>query len=167
MSVSKPEPGMTKADESATTVLIRRPTKVKTDGRGRTVWAGAVEETELELMSSQQLRVAIDTANSVDSESIRAIVESGEDGVVARDHTTGLYAVISEAELQELMDADDALLTRERNRELVPEHMESDTGEELSLVSTQALKHMLSHDDYDDTLDVLDDKPGFDPYDKE
>jgi hypothetical protein len=43
---------MTEPEHFATTVIIRRPKKVKTDDRGQTVWAGDIEETELDLMSS-------------------------------------------------------------------------------------------------------------------
>ena len=73
---------MTEPEGSATTVVIRRPTKVKTDDRGRTVWAGPIEETELDLMSSQDLKLALQAANDTDRESIQVVAESGKKGVV-------------------------------------------------------------------------------------
>ena len=42
-------------------------------------------------------------------------------GVVARDRATGLYDVVSEAELQELMDTDTELSASIRRHEMVPE----------------------------------------------
>ena len=156
---------MTESDVSGTTVVIRRPTKVGTDDRGQTVWAGPIEEAEFDLMSSQELKLALHAANDADRESIRAVAESGKDGVVARDRATGLYEIISEAELQALMDADLELSASIRSRESVPESPD-DAGEDaLSLVSTQALHRMLSSDDSEDSFEVLDDNPGVDPYD--
>ena len=38
------------------TVRIRRPAKVTTDDRGRTVWADTVETAELELVSTAELQ---------------------------------------------------------------------------------------------------------------
>ena len=156
---------MTGSDESVATVIMRRPAKIKTDKRGRTVWASSIEEAEFDLMSSQELKVALHAANDTDCESIRAIAESGEDGVVARDRATGLFEVISEAELQELMDADMELSASVRRRESVPESPDAVGEDGLSLVSTQALKRMLNADDSENSLEVLDDNPGVDPYD--
>ena len=157
---------MTDPEDSATTIVIRRPTKVETDDRGQTVWAGAIEETEFDLMSSQDLELALQTANDVDRESMRAVAESGKDGVVARDRATGLYDVISEAELLELMDTDTELSASIRHHEMMPESADDSCADELSLVSTQALQRMLNQDDSEDSLGVLDDNPGCDPYDK-
>ena len=156
---------MTGSDESVATVIMRRPAKIKTDKRGRTVWASSIEEAEFDLMSSQELKVALHAANDTDCESIRAIAESGEDGVVARDRATGLFEVISEAELQELMDADMELSASIRRHESVPESPDAAGEDGLSLVSTQALKRMLNADASENSLEVLDDNPGVDPYD--
>ena len=54
---------MTKPDLFATTVVIRRAAKVQTDDRGRSVWASPIEEAEFDLMSSQELRLALHAAN--------------------------------------------------------------------------------------------------------
>jgi len=157
---------MTDSKESTTTIVIRRPTKVKTDKRGQTVWTGAIEETELDLMSSQDLKSALQASDGADRESILAIAESGKNGVIARERGTGLYHVISEDELQELMDADTALSASIHGQEMAPESADSNDEGELSLVSTQALRRMLDPIDVEDALEVSDDNPGFDPYDK-
>ena len=157
---------MSDLKESVTTVVIRRPTKVETDKNGRTVWTGAIEETELDLMSSQDLKLALQAADGADRESIRAIAESGKNGVVARERGTGLYHLISEGELQELMDNDAALSASIRGQEMAPESADGDSEEALALVSTQALRRMLDPIEVEDALDVSDDNPGFDPYDK-
>ena len=156
---------MTESDVSAATVIIRRPAKITTDDRGRTVWADSIEEAEFDLMSSQELKLALNAANDADRESIRAVAESGKDGVVARDRATGLYEIISEAELQELMDADMELSASICRRESVPESPDDADEDALSLVSTQALHRMLNTDDSEDSLEMQDDNPGVDPYD--
>ena len=38
------------------TVRILKPARIRTDERGRTVWDGPIEETELELVSATELR---------------------------------------------------------------------------------------------------------------
>ena len=112
---------MTKSEDSATTVVIQRPKNVvKTDARGQTVWAGTIEEIELDLMSSQDLELALEAANDVDRESLRALVESGKDGVVVRDRATGLYDVVSEAELQEWLDTDIEISASKRRQQILP-----------------------------------------------
>ncbi len=156
---------MSVSDESATTVIIRRPTMVKTNGRGRTVWVGPIEETELDLMSTEELKLALQAANDDDRGSIRAVAESGKNGIVARDRATGLYDVISDAELRDLMATNTGLSASIRCHDMVPESADDSCAAELSLVSTQALKQILNEDDSEDLLDVLDDNPGCDPYD--
>lgn len=156
---------MSKADTS-TTVVIKRAAKVATDNRGRTVWVDEVEDAEFDLMSSQELRLALLAADDSDRESIRAAAECGTEGVVARDRATGLYEIISEAQLEELMSVDKDLAASIRRCESVPELVD-DAGENgLSLVSTQTLSRMLNHDEFDDMADAEEDNRGVNPYDR-
>jgi len=64
------------------------------------------------------------------------------------------------------MDNDAALSASIRGQEMAPESADGDSEEELALVSTQALRRMLDPIEVEDALDVSDDNPGFDPYDK-
>ena len=156
---------MTESEDSATTDVIRRPKNVvKTDARGQTVWADDIEEIELDLMSSQDLELALEAANDVDRESLRSLAESGKDGVVVRDRATGRYDVVSEAELREWLDTDIEISASIRRHEMMPESEDADREDELPLVSTQDLHQMLTQDDSDFSLEVPDDDPGFDPY---
>lgn len=52
-------------------LIIRRRARVPTDARGRTIWATPIEEIEIELMSSQELELALYDSDSVDQKSIR------------------------------------------------------------------------------------------------
>jgi hypothetical protein len=67
--------------------------------------------------------------------------------------------------LQALMDADVELSASIRRRESVPESPDDADEDGLSLVSTRALHRMLSQNDSEDSLEMLDDNPGADPYD--
>jgi hypothetical protein len=49
---------------------------------------------------------------------------------------------------------------------MVSESADDNCAEEFSLVSTQVLQRMLTQGDSEDSFEVQDDNPGFDPYDK-
>ena len=152
---------MTESEDSATTAVIRRHKKVvKTDDHGQTIWTAEIEDIELDLMSSQDLELALETANDVDRASLRSLVESGKDGVVARDRAAGLYDVVSEAELREWLDTDIEISASISRHEMMPESEDADCEDELSLVSTQDLHQMLTQDNSDASLEVPDDDPG-------
>lgn len=145
-------------DDYPTTIIIRRPSRVVTDSQGRTVWQGAVEETELELMSSQTLQVAIAAAGAKESESIQAVVRGDEDGIVVRECATGLFRVISEAEL---------LAASEKASQVkAGEDDEGISMDGLSLVSTQMFREMLAQIDVKEATPSEKRNKGFNPYDR-
>jgi hypothetical protein len=113
------------------TVRILKPARVKTDDRGRTVWDGPVEETELELVSTAMLRTML---ASGDGERRRQLKKAaaGKEGVLAKNLTSGTFEIIDDDDLK----AADVTWQPLRQR--------ADTAnEELSLVSTQALRKIL------------------------
>jgi len=57
-------------------VLVRRPSKIKTDSRGRSVWADPVESAKLELVSTQTLKQIL---SSSDQQNRKATTESQGD----------------------------------------------------------------------------------------
>ncbi len=124
---------MNESGDSATTVVIRRSTEERTDDLGDTIWTDEIEETEFELMSTQDLELAIQASSEIDRESLRALAESDRDGVVARDRAAGLYDVISEAELRESLDTDIALTASIRRHEMVPESVDACRDNGLSV----------------------------------
>ena len=147
--------------DQTTTIVIRRPAKVATDGHGRSVWTGPVEEVEFELVSTAELELALRAASDQELEEITTIARAREQGLVARNRETGAFTVVTDAELealqqQGLIDLPDLL------GQAVADGAED--GEELSLVSTQALKQLLAPDDADES-DSIDLDSGFDPYD--
>lgn len=155
---------VTQKDDYPETVKIRRPARVSTDDRGRTVWVGEIEETELELMTSGELRLALAAADAVERDAIKALADSGKHGVVVRDCATGMYDVISESELQSLLERDGkATSVAERVGE---ESVHANDGDQLSLVSTQALQSMLHPEDSESDDADPDEDRGFNPYNR-
>jgi hypothetical protein len=127
------------------TVRILKPARVKTDDRGRTVWDGPVEETELELVSTAMLRTML---ASGDGERRRQLKKAaaGKEGVLAKNLTSGTFEIIDDDDLKAALEHSDATPGRTRAADVTwqPLRQRADTAnEELSLVSTQALRKIL------------------------
>lgn len=71
------------------TVRIRRPRKVTTDDRGRTVWNEPVESVELELVSTTALEKILGSDDGKTRGEIRRLIKGRKDGVLAKDTATG------------------------------------------------------------------------------
>lgn len=160
------------ADDYTATLRIRRPAKVKTDERGRTVWVDTIETAELELVSTDQLRQLLESADENTRSTIRQMVENEREGVLARDPATGLFEIISDGELRAALGDVDAAKTARRPAEVTLEPLpDSGSEEELSLVSTQMLRKVLQNDDGParptagkTSVTRKDEGGGFDPY---
>jgi hypothetical protein len=132
------------ADEYIPTVRIRRPAKVTTDNRGRTVWADTIETAELELVSTSELQKILASTDDDTRSAIEQIIADEKEGVLARDLATGLYEIISDADLQAVLDGNSALPKTSRPADVTLEPVSKATSaDELSLVSTQVLRKIL------------------------
>ncbi|MGH8166752.1 MAG: hypothetical protein ACREQ1_05900 [Woeseiaceae bacterium] len=168
------------AEDYVATVRIRRPAKVTTDNRGRSVWAETIETAELELVSTSELQKILDSTDDDTRSAIERVVTGEEEGVLARDPATGLFEIISDADLQAILDSNDDLSktvrsTRPADVTLEPVSRNAPSGgEELSLVSTQVLRKILGKDNPQaakkpttatkPAKPVKDKSGGFDPY---
>ena len=158
------------SDDAPAKVLVKRPSKIRSDGHGRSVWADPVESAELELVSTQTLKQILSSNDDKNRKSIADLATTAGDGVLVRDPATGMFKIIDDEELQQILDDDDSLpkLSRPSDATLEPLHDYSD-DDHLSLVSTQALRRILPGDESD--KDEVDDKEedaidtGFNPYD--
>lgn len=153
-------------DDSAK-VLVRRPSKIKTDGHGRSVWADTVETAQLELVSTQVLKQILSSNDVENREAVKEAAKSTGEGVLARDPATGYFEIIEEDELQAILDSGQDLpkLSRPTDVTLEPLRDYADS-DHLSLVSTQALRRVLVSDDEDEEADALDVDAGeYNPYD--
>jgi hypothetical protein len=126
------------AEEYTATIRIRRPAKVTTDERGRTVWAGEVETAELELVSTGQLEQLLAGSDEESRTAIERALQGDAEGVLARDPTTGLFQIVSEEDVAAALGAE--------RRDAKPGPLEpvpGPGGGELALVSTQVLRRRL------------------------
>jgi hypothetical protein len=158
------------AEDYIPTVRIRRPAKVTTDDRGRTVWADTVETAELELVSTAELQKILASTDEDTRSAIQSIIREEEEGVLARDPTTGLFEIISDADLQAILENTNDLPKTRRPADVTLEPVNrQEDDEELSLVSTQVLRKILAKDAPKAPSPAKDKLPrdkggGFDPY---
>ncbi len=154
--------------EHEPTIKIKRPPRIQTDGRGRSVWTDPVDTSdELELVSTQALRVILQGNDKKAKKAIAAAARSGNEGVLARNPASGTFEIIEDADLQAILDVAHDLppITRPADVTLVP--LNEDPGVELSLVSTQALRKVLGQDEpkaEPRAKKLRDISGGFDPY---
>jgi hypothetical protein len=107
-----------------------------------------VEDAKLELISTQMLKQILCSNDHEDRNAIRDAAETSVDGVLVRDTTTGLFQIIADAEFQTILDENEHLpkLSRPVDVTLEPLHDYADS-ENLSLVSTRALRGVFSEDE--------------------
>lgn len=155
------------AEDYIPTVRIRRPAKVTTDERGRTVWADTIETAELELVSTAELQEILASSDDDTRSAIERIVMEEEDGVLARDPATGLFEIISDADLKAILESNDGPPTTRRQADVTLEPVSAKTeteGDELSLVRTQVLRKILRKETPKTAAPEKDKGGGFDPY---
>lgn len=143
------------ADDYTATIRIRRPSRVTTDDRGRTVWAGEIEEAELQLVSTAELQQILKSGDAAGRSAIEQVATGRFEGVLARNTATGMFEIVSEDDVQ-------AALGNEV-RPGAAGKLKPASGEELSLVSTQVLRKVLKTEPRPGTP-KKDAGGGFDPY---
>lgn len=160
------------AEDFTKTVRIQRPSRVAEDDRGRNVWVGKVESVELELVSTTALQKLLKTADGKTQAEIRSLADSRKDGVLARDTATGVFQILSNEDLKTAVDITTPRDGPVRGAEIRGAPLSEKSlraAEELSLVSTQILRKVLTPDgkaEYEPPKGGKKDKSaGFDPYD--
>ena len=138
--------------------------KIRTDERGRSVWSSPVAATDFELVTTQELRAIL---KSTDEQSVRAIEDvaksADEDGVLARHAETGMFQIVADAELKELLDGQPPSPRPTADVILEPTANIQEDIDGLSLVSTQTLRKIINNEPVDEDDDVPS-TGGFDPY---
>lgn len=151
-------------DKLDQTMKILRSSKVRTDERGRTVWNDPVETAKLELMSTQMLKKIIDDGDAKDNETLREVATGG-DGLLARDIDNGRFEVISDEELQHILDGTDKEYEANRAAAVADEtpDLATEADQDLELVSTQMLRVILGTELDEEKEEIK--EAGFNPYD--
>lgn len=155
-------------DELKQTVRIKRGEKVGVDEQGHSVWTKPVETVELELVDTIMLKKILDSDDEEKKQRIRSLADTGE-GMLVRATESQDFEIISDEDLEMALAASEQASAFTRPADVVLEPASpADGEEELSLVSTQVLRQMLSHDDGSVTgeSDDPDEQGGYNPYDR-
>lgn len=134
------------AQDFVKTVRIRKPEKVATDDRGRTVWVGKVETVELELVSTTALQKILNADDGKTRTEIRRLVKGRKDGVLAKDTATGVFQIVSNEDLQAALDQASGKPATSRVADVTATPLTEKAkhaADELSLCSTQVLRKVL------------------------
>ncbi|MDZ7644725.1 MAG: hypothetical protein U5K76_11155 [Woeseiaceae bacterium] len=156
---------MTEQDKTVR-LHARRP-RVTTDERGHSVWSETIRTATFELVSTARLRKLLDDDDEQQREEVRRLAETQGNGYLARDHATGMFRIIDDADLQALLDSEDAPAPVARPADVTSEPAKNTDDEDLSLVSTQALRKILELPEdraASDDAPARDEGGGFDPY---
>ena len=156
------------SDDLKKTIKIRRNEKAGTDSRGRTVWTRPIEPIELELLSTLMLEQIILSDDEDHKKQLHALTD-GDDGVIACNMTNNKFEVLKDDELEAaLQAANNPDVSNELSHYTLEQADITDVDEELSLVTTQVLRKILSPSSLNspDELDSGDNGDGYDPYDK-
>ncbi len=153
------------SDDLKNTMRLVRRNKCITDERGRTVWNVPIENTELELVSTQRLKQMIE-ADGREAKDRIAEAAQEKDGILAHNAADDRFQIIDDDDLMAALDSAAEIGDREVSlaSEEQPGFDDKDQhDEELSLVSTQMLRQMLGDDEDDE--EVQEPGSGFNPYD--
>lgn len=157
------------SDAESKKVLVKRPSRVSTDDRGRSVWADPVESAELELVSTQMLKVMLTSRDQSEMKAIEEAASGSNDGVLARNPGSGGFEIISDEELQQILAANEDLPPVKKPADATLEPLKDyPDNEQLSLVSTQALRRVLDGSEKESAPEedlCVDEGGGFNPYD--
>jgi len=127
-------------DKSAAT---QKRTKVTFNKRLAVVREKKADNGGLDFLTIEEIQEALDCSDDKTLDSIRAAVETGKDGYIARDGKTGTFKVMSDIELLELQKSGRAGLADALGQQLVTENDESP---ESSLLSTQIFRKLVGTD---------------------
>jgi hypothetical protein len=155
------------------TEKLKRPpfpqNKVTIDDRGRSVWTDTVETANLELVSTQRLKKILAEEHEQGRDAVRQLAETQSEGYLAHNNATGVFSIIETDELQKLLDSAPARPAPTADAILEP-LVATTADDDLSLVSTQALRQILDIPDTSPPKASAKAKPakdpggGFDPY---
>ncbi|MDJ0750450.1 MAG: hypothetical protein QNJ11_13270 [Woeseiaceae bacterium] len=154
------------SDDLKKTMRLVRKSKCITDDRGRTVWNVPIENTELELLSTERLEQMIEADGQRAKDRI-AKAAAEKEGILAHNAEDDRFQIIDDDDLLAALNSAADVSAREVSlaSEGAPTFDDAEGDEEeLSLVSTQMLKQLLNVEG-DSEDDVQPAESGFNPYD--
>ncbi len=144
--------------------------KIVSGDQGRSVWADTVQTGKFDLVTTQELRAILDASDDDSLRSIEQAATSDEEGVLARNAETGMFEIIDEESLQEILGGRATGAYTRPSADVTLEPPDDDApSESFSLVSTRALRKIIGKDAGGDSdggeldADIIDTE-GSDPY---
>ena len=132
------------SDEKFEKVLVRRPAQTAANDHGRAPGDDSVEGAELELVSTQMLKVMLTSRDATEREAIAGAANGSIEGVLARNPTRGSFEIIPDDELSEILATIDGLPKIDMPADATLEPLRDFADDDrLSLVSTRALRKVL------------------------
>ena len=101
------------------------------------------EDVDLELVTVDDLQLALQAADKETLDSIRDIADSPDDGLIARNRESGEFTVVSDAEILALQEQSDASLADMLGQQSVND---GDDGTQSTLLSTQMFRKLVDAD---------------------
>ena len=150
--------------DAPTKVLVRRPARNTADSRRRSVGADPVESAKLELVSTQTLKHILASSNDQNRNAIADAAGHCNRRCACTGSSHWLFSrLIDDADLQTILDSNSDLpqLSRPVDVTLEPLRDYAD-NENLSLVTTLALRKVLSTDDNESSPESEFDASGMD-----
>ena len=142
------------SEERSARVVVRRSLKDATSQLNQSLVSKTVEDAKLQLISTQMLKQILCSSYHDDRNAIRDAADTSVDGVLVRDTTTGLFQIIADAVVQTILDENEHLpnLSCPVDVTMEPLHDYADS-ENLSLVSTRALRSVFADDEIVEEVD--------------
>jgi len=143
-------------------VLVSRPRTGSSTAGSQTI--PTAQSGELELVSTQALKQMLTSRDETDRRALKEAANTAAEGVLARDTNTGYFEIVSDEDLQKILDDNKNLPKLVRPADATVAPLRDYAGnDEFSLVSTQALQKVLGNDR--SATAPAEEKVSFNPYD--
>lgn len=146
--------------------------KVTLDERGHTVWSGEVQSGHFELVDTRLMEQLLHDDNQHARAEFDRLAAGNEEGIVARETSTGHFRVLETENLDDLMNRPvegmQSLPAGGRSLDQLEPETGAEDDQELQLVSTQMLRQILGKvepEAGDADTGATDAPESFNPYD--
>lgn len=159
----------TMTDDAGRRILVKRPRKVSTDGRKPSAWVDPAASTQLELVSTQMLKVMLSSRDKSNRKGIEKAANTAAEGVLARNPSNGQFEIIEDDDLQAILNGVPDLPKLSRPADATVEPLRDYVDDDhLSLVSMKALRKVLDDDGdaENDPVSAETESRSFNPYNK-
>ena len=142
---------------------MKRSPKIKIDDRGRTVWVGAIETADFELVPTSRIRAILESGDEGRIDEISRIARTGPQGVLIQNCNDGHFGVLEQANLDQLLQDPNAPVVRQADEQAATESA-TESEVDMELMDTLMLRKILVSEGKFDEVELQENEGG-DPYD--